>query len=69
MKITRYSREIAGSLGRGTWYMLFLARAIGKIVKRPWFVNAPAFMIRFILGDLGPVILEGQRAVPKMLLK
>ncbi len=45
-----------------------LARAIGKVVKRPWFVPAPAFMIRFILGEFGSVILEGQRALPKMLL-
>lgn len=45
-----------------------LARAIGKALKRPWFVPAPAFMIRLILGEFGSVTLEGQRALPKALL-
>jgi len=45
-----------------------LAKAIGKALRRPWFVPAPAFMLKLVLGEFGSVILEGQRAVPNVLL-
>ncbi len=44
-----------------------LSRAIGKAMKRPSFMPAPAFMIKLVLGEFGSVILEGQRAVPTLL--
>jgi uncharacterized protein (TIGR01777 family) len=45
-----------------------LARAIGKVLHRPAIIPAPAFMINLIMGELGSVILKGQRVVPKKLL-
>jgi NAD dependent epimerase/dehydratase family enzyme len=45
-----------------------LGKAIGKALGRPSFMSAPAFMIKLVLGEFGSVILEGQRAVPKVLL-
>ncbi|MGC8658062.1 MAG: TIGR01777 family oxidoreductase [Desulfomonilaceae bacterium] len=46
-----------------------LAKAIGKVLKRPRFVRVPAILIRLMLGEFGSVILEGQRALPKALLE
>ncbi|MFW9998331.1 MAG: TIGR01777 family oxidoreductase [Candidatus Odinarchaeota archaeon] len=45
-----------------------LAKAIGKALNRPAFMPAPSFMIKLVLGEFGSVILEGQRAVPRVLL-
>ena len=44
-----------------------LAKAIGKTLKRPSFMPAPAFMLKLALGEFGSVLLEGQRAVPRVL--
>lgn len=44
-----------------------LSRAIGKVLGRPSFVPAPAFMIRLLMGEFGSVILTGQRVVPRAL--
>jgi hypothetical protein len=45
-----------------------LSQTIGKVLSRPSFIPAPAFMIKLVLGEFGSVILEGQRAIPKALL-
>ena len=45
-----------------------LSKAIGKTLNRPAFMPAPSFMIKLALGEFGSVILEGQRAIPKVLL-
>jgi uncharacterized protein len=44
-----------------------LARAIGKELRRPSIMPAPAFMIRLLMGEFGSVILAGQRVVPCLL--
>ncbi|MEJ2718303.1 MAG: TIGR01777 family oxidoreductase, partial [Deltaproteobacteria bacterium] len=44
-----------------------LAKAIGRAMKRPSFMPAPAFMLKLALGEFGSVLLEGQRAVPGVL--
>jgi uncharacterized protein (TIGR01777 family) len=46
-----------------------LARALGKALHRPAFMPAPGFMIKLVLGEFGSVILEGQRVLPRRLLK
>lgn len=46
-----------------------LAKALGKALHRPSFIPAPAFMVRWVLGEFGSVILEGQRVIPKRLLE
>lgn len=45
-----------------------LAKTIGRVLHRPAFMPAPAFIIKLVLGELGSVILNGQRAVPRVLL-
>ncbi len=35
-----------------------LARAIGKVLRRPSIMPAPAFMIRLLMGEFGSVILR-----------
>jgi len=46
-----------------------MTRIIGKTLGRPAFLPpVPAFLIRWILGEFGSVILEGQRVYPRRLL-
>jgi hypothetical protein len=44
------------------------ARALGKALRRPSFLPAPAFMVRLLLGEFAQVVLEGQKVLPKKLL-
>jgi hypothetical protein len=46
-----------------------LAKALGRVLHRPSFMPAPRFMVRMVLGEFGSVILEGQRVLPRQLLK
>jgi uncharacterized protein (TIGR01777 family) len=45
-----------------------LAAALGKILRRPAFMPAPAFVMRLILGEFSQVLLGSQRTVPRKLL-
>jgi uncharacterized protein (TIGR01777 family) len=45
-----------------------LAKALGKALHRPSFIPAPGFMVKWVLGEFGSVILEGQRVIPRRLL-
>jgi uncharacterized protein (TIGR01777 family) len=38
-----------------------LARAIGKVMRRPAFFPVPAFLIRLLFGEMSTVVLDGQR--------
>jgi uncharacterized protein (TIGR01777 family) len=44
------------------------ARVLGRVIKRPAFVPAPAFALRLLLGEMSTIVLDGQRAIPKRLL-
>jgi uncharacterized protein (TIGR01777 family) len=46
-----------------------LAKALGKALRRPSFLRAPAFMVRLLLGEFGNVVLKGQRVLPRRLLE
>jgi uncharacterized protein len=46
-----------------------LAAALGRALKRPAGMPAPAFMVRMALGEFGGVLLGSQRAVPQRLLQ
>jgi len=46
-----------------------LARALGKALHRPAFFPAPGFMVKFVLGEFGSIILEGQRVIPRRLFE
>ena len=45
-----------------------LAKTLGKALNRPAVMPAPAFLIRFALGEFGDVFLASQRTVPHKLL-
>ncbi len=44
-----------------------LAKAVGKVLRRPSIMPAPSFMIRLLMGEFGAVVLKGQRVVPHAL--
>lgn len=44
-----------------------LAKAIGKVMKRPAFAPTPAFVFKTMFGEMSTVLLDGQQAVPKRL--
>lgn len=46
-----------------------LAAAIGRVLHRPSFVPAPGFLVRIAMGELGNVVLRGQRVMPARLLE
>ena len=45
-----------------------LAKSLGKALHRPSFLAAPGFMVKWVLGEFGSVILQGQRVIPRKLL-
>lgn len=46
-----------------------LAKALGKALHKPSFMPAPGFMVKWVLGEFGSVILEGQKVIPRRLLE
>jgi NAD dependent epimerase/dehydratase family enzyme len=46
-----------------------LTQALGRVLGRPAFLPAPAFMVRLILGEFGEVLLTGQKVLPRRLLE
>jgi uncharacterized protein len=46
-----------------------LAAALGKILKRPAFMPAPGFLLRWVLGEFGSILLKGQKVLPQKLLQ
>ena len=45
------------------------AAALGRALKRPAVMPAPAFMVRLALGEFAEVLLGSQRAIPQKLLR
>jgi NAD dependent epimerase/dehydratase family enzyme len=45
------------------------SRTLGKVLHRPSFVAMPGVVIRLVLGELGAVLLTGQRVLPEKALK
>jgi len=45
-----------------------LTEALGRVLHRPTFMTAPAFMMRLLLGEFGEVLLSGQKVLPQRLL-
>lgn len=44
-----------------------MANVIGKVMKRPSFVPAPAFALRLALGETADLVLHGQKVIPQKL--
>jgi uncharacterized protein (TIGR01777 family) len=44
-------------------------RAIAKVMKRPYYFHLPAFVMKFALGEVASMVLEGQKVLPMRLQK
>ena len=42
---------------------------LGKVMRRPSLLPAPAFALRAVMGEMATLVLDGQRAVPSRLLE
>ena len=42
---------------------------IGRVLKRPHWFPVPSFVMRIALGQKSKLVLEGQKVLPKVLLK
>ncbi|MCP3944227.1 MAG: TIGR01777 family protein [Desulfobacteraceae bacterium] len=43
------------------------SKALGRVLNRPAIMPAPAFMVKLLMGDLGSVLLQSQKALPERL--
>lgn len=43
---------------------LFFTKALGKTLKRPTMVPAPAFALKMVFGEMSQVLLDGQKVLP-----
>ena len=43
-------------------------RALAKIIRRPFWLPAPAFALRLVLGEMATLVLDGQFMLPSRLL-
>ncbi len=46
-----------------------LTRALGRVLRRPAILPAPGFAVRLVLGEMGSVVLSGQRVIPSALTR
>jgi uncharacterized protein (TIGR01777 family) len=42
---------------------------LAKVLKRPHYFTIPAFLIKLTFGEVGSVVLKGQKVIPKKLLE
>jgi uncharacterized protein (TIGR01777 family) len=42
-------------------------RAIGRVMRRPYFMPVPGFAMRAAFGEVATTVLDGQRVVPRRL--
>lgn len=45
-----------------------LARELGRVLHKPAWLPVPGFVVRMAMGELGQVLLNGQRVVPRVLV-
>lgn len=43
-------------------------RTLARAMRRPYWIPAPGFLLRLVLGQMSMVVLDGQRIYPKRLL-
>lgn len=44
-------------------------RTLGRVLRRPAFLPAPGFAVRLAMGEMGSVVLTGQRVIPQALMR
>lgn len=44
-------------------------RTIASVLRRPYWMPVPAFILRLAFGEMATVVLDGQRVVPRRLLE
>ncbi|MBU1274243.1 MAG: TIGR01777 family oxidoreductase [Proteobacteria bacterium] len=44
-------------------------RTLGRVLGRPAFLPAPGFAVRLAMGEMGSVVLTGQRVIPQALMR
>lgn len=44
-------------------------RALGRALHRPYWIPAPSFAMKLVLGELSALLLEGQKVLPQALLQ
>ncbi len=45
------------------------AKALGQVLRRPAFLKVPGFALRFVVGELAEMLVNGQRVYPSRLEK
>jgi uncharacterized protein len=45
-----------------------LTEALGRVLRRPTVMTAPAFMVRLLMGEFGDTLLTGQKVLPRKLV-
>ena len=45
-----------------------LGKNLAKIMNRPYWIPVPAFILRFLLGEMSTLVLDGQTVIPKRLI-
>lgn len=44
-------------------------KVLGKVLRRPSYFPAPAFLFKLLFGEMSTILLDGQRQIPERLLK
>jgi len=44
-------------------------RTVSRLMHRPYWLPAPAFALRLVLGSMSTLVLDGQRVIPRRLLQ
>jgi len=49
--------------------MKAFGRTLGRVLNRPHWIPAPSFALKFLLGEMSTLVLEGQKVLPDKLIE